>query len=226
MNRRLVLFDCDGTLVDSQHVIHEAMSFAFLDHGLSPLPRQDVRRVIGLQLDTAIAQLHPDGSTEQVAGLARSYKEAFVQLRQRVDHHEPLFDGMRDVIETLDDQGALLGVVTGKGSQGLAMVLAQHDLTSRFVTLQTADTAPGKPDPGMVNQAIAETGARPADTVVVGDTTFDMAMAVAAGVPAIGVAWGYHPSDHLIAAGARCIVDQPADLHGAIDDVIASAATV
>ncbi|MEM7122918.1 MAG: HAD-IA family hydrolase [Pseudomonadota bacterium] len=226
MSRRLVLFDCDGTLVDSQHVIHEAMSFAFLDHGLSPLPRQDVRRVIGLPLDTAIAQLHPVGSSDQVAGLARSYKEAFVQLRQRVGHHEPLFDGMREVIETLDDQGALLGIVTGKGSQGLAMVLAQHDLTARFVTLQTADTAPGKPDPGMVNQAIAETGALAADTVVVGDTTFDMAMAVAAGVPAIGVAWGYHPSDHLIAAGARCIVDHPTDLHGVIDDLMASAATV
>ena len=223
---RLIVFDCDGTLVDSQHVIHEAMSFAFLDHGLSPLPRQDVRRVIGLPLDTAIARLHPDGSSEQVAGMARSYKEAFVQLRQRVGHHEPLFDGMREVIETLDAGDALLGVVTGKGSQGLAMVLAQHSLTERFVTLQTADTAPGKPDPGMVNQAIAETGAAPSKTVVVGDTTFDMAMALAAGVPAIGVAWGYHPTDQLIAAGARCIVDRPGDLHVAIDDLVASAAKV
>ncbi len=222
MNRRLVLFDCDGTLVDSQHVIHEAMSFAFADHGLSPLPRQDVRRVIGLPLDTAIAQLLPAGSSDQIAGLAQSYKEAFVQLRQRVGQHEPLFDGMREVIETLDAGGALLGIVTGKGSQGLAMVLAQHDLTKRFVTLQTADTAPGKPDPGMVNQALAETGAAPSETVVIGDTTFDMAMAVAAGVPAIGVAWGYHPSDHLVAAGARCVVANPLELHAAIESLAVS----
>ena len=219
MSRRLVLFDCDGTLVDSQRVIHEAMSFAFRDHGLMPLPRRDVRGVIGLPLDTAIARLFPSGSSDQIAGLAQSYKEAFVQLRQRVGHQEPLFDGMRDVIDTLDAEDALLGIVTGKGSQGLAMVLAQHGLSERFVTLQTADTAPGKPDPGMVNQAIAETGAQASNTVVIGDTTFDMAMAVAAGVPAIGVAWGL--SSRRTSGGRRSPEHrrQPGDLHGAIEDV-------
>ena len=220
MNSCLVLFDCDGTLVDSQHVIHEAMACAFTDHDLAPVPRRDVRQVIGLPLDKAIARLHPAGSTDQIAGLAQSYKEAFVRLRQRVDLHEPLFDGMREVIEALAAGGAQLGVVTGKGSQGLSMVLSQHRLDDRFVTLQTADTAPGKPDPGMVHQAIAETGAAPASTVVIGDTSFDMAMAVAAGVSGIGVAWGYHPSDQLRLAGAQCIVEAPGDLIAVIDDLV------
>jgi phosphoglycolate phosphatase len=133
-------------------------------------------------------------------------------MRGRGLVEEPLYQGIADLIDVLDGYGWLLGVATGKSDRGLALCLDHHGLSQRFVTLQTADRHPSKPHPSMIETAMAEAGAAPETTVMIGDTSFDMAMARAAGVVAIGVAWGYHPREELIAAGADYIAEHPSDI--------------
>ena len=125
---------------------------------------------------------------------------------------EPLFDGVAELIALLADAGWLLGVATGKSDRGLAHVLAAHGLTERFVTLQTADRHPSKPHPAMIEAAMTEAGASPATTVMIGDTSYDMLMAGAAGARALGVGWGYHPPEELTAAGAYAVAATAGDL--------------
>ena len=125
---------------------------------------------------------------------------------------EPLFPGALATLVELDRQGRLLGVATGKSRPGLLSVLDHHGLTSLFASLQTADRHPSKPHPAMLEAAMRETGSAPGETLMVGDTSYDMAMARAAGVGAIGVAWGYHPAASLVAAGATTILERFEDL--------------
>ncbi|HZH26184.1 MAG TPA: HAD-IA family hydrolase [Azospirillaceae bacterium] len=220
MNRveplRLVVFDCDGTLVDSQYAIVGAMTEAWRADGLPPPDPASVRRVVGLSLVQAIATLLPDEAPERHARLAGLYRDSYISLRQAGTAVEPLFPGVREALDALDAAGFLLGVATGKGSRGLRHTLSVHGLEGRFVTLQTVDTAPGKPHPGMVLQALGEAGVEARDAVVVGDTTYDMEMARAARVASIGVTWGYHSGDELRASGAGCLVDTFADLPAAV----------
>ncbi len=199
----LALFDCDGTLVDSAANICLAVERAFDAHALLPPPRPEIHRIVGLSLVEAMAVLHPAADTAFHAVLAQSYKDAFIAMRGTPDFaREPLYPGIAGAIETLADAGWMLGVATGKSDRGLALILAAHGLTERFVTLQTADRHPSKPHPAMALAAIADAGATPATTVMIGDTSYDMAMAQAAGCHAVGVDWGYHAPDELIAAGA------------------------
>ena len=125
---------------------------------------------------------------------------------------EPLFDGIIDVFDTLAADDWILGVATGKSMRGLVATLEKHNLSHRFVTLQTADNARGKPDPEMLELAMLETGAAPHQTVMIGDTTYDIEMACAAGVRPIGVAWGYHAKTELMDAGAVAVANTMADL--------------
>lgn len=219
---RLVVFDCDGTLVDSQHHIIDCMAAAFAEHGLAPPPPAAVRAVVGLALAEAIGRLLPAGAAADPLHLTESYKRAFFSLRQRPGMIEPLYDGIAATVAQLAEAGFLLGIATGKGRRGLDAVLAAHGLAHHFVTLQTADSAPGKPDPTMLRQAIAEAGAAPATAVMIGDTTFDIEMAMRAGVPSIGVAWGYHPPAALWQAGAAVVVDDCAGLAAAVERLIGS----
>jgi phosphoglycolate phosphatase len=202
---RLAVFDCDGTLVDSAHNIIAGMRLAFAAHGLTPPADEPVRRVVGLSLETAMAALAPEAASALHGRLAASYKEAFFELRARPDHSEPLYPGAEAAIGALQAAGCLLGVATGKSQRGLRAVLERHGLLGRFVTLQTADIAEGKPHPEMLHRAMAETGADLVDTVMIGDTSYDMQMAANAGVAAIGVGWGYHPTAELAACGARAV---------------------
>jgi phosphoglycolate phosphatase len=133
-------------------------------------------------------------------------------LRAEGKVEEPMFDGIAQALDALEADGWLLGVATGKSDRGLALVLAGHDLAKRFVTLQTADRHPSKPHPSMVAQAMAEAGAEPATTVVIGDTRYDIAMAHNAGVRAIGVAWGYHDAAELLEEGADAVAHHPSEL--------------
>ena len=212
---RLVVFDCDGTLVDSQHAIVEAMRQAFVGKRLPPPAPAAVRRLVGLSLAEAVAALLPEGG-ENCAALERDFRAAFLAIRQRPDHHEPLFPGAAEAIDALDAAGYLLGVATGKSRRGLGATLDRVGLGNRFVTLQTADDAPSKPNPEMLRRAMAEAGAEPEDTVFVGDTTFDMEMALGAGAAPIGVSWGYHDAGDLRVAGARLVVDTFAALPDAV----------
>lgn len=212
MTNRLALFDCDGTLVDSQANICRAMEDCFVAARLEPPPRQATRRVVGLSLFEAMRALLPHGDERLHAKLAGDYRTTFQRMRGAGEVEEPLFEGIAEVLRDLDDAGWVLGVATGKSDRGLALCLERHGLTRRFVTLQTADRHPSKPHPAMVDAAIAEAGASPATTIVIGDTSFDMEMARAGGTRPIGVAWGYHSVKELTAAGAFAIAECPADL--------------
>lgn len=168
--------------------------------------------MIGLSLVEAMAALLPDASAEQHRALAEDYKRAFMTLRTAGEVEEPLFDGVLELLDALEADGWLLAVATGKSDRGLRHCLDQHGIHARFVSLQTADRHPSKPHPSMVVQAIADAGATPLTTIVVGDTSFDMAMAVSAGAAAIGAGWGYHEIDELIEAGAVGVAERPIDV--------------
>jgi phosphoglycolate phosphatase len=213
---RLAIFDCDGTLVDSGATIHRAISAAFERNGL-PLPPPEVsRKVIGLSLTEAMAALLPDGWAERHVAIAEDYKRAFWELRAAGEVEEPLFDGVIELLDRLEDGGWLLAVATGKSDRGLRHCLEEHGIHARFVSLQTADRHPSKPHPSMVEQAIADAGAAPGTSIVVGDTSFDMAMAVSAGARGIGAGWGYHDAEELLAAGAVAVAERPLDVLEAI----------
>jgi phosphoglycolate phosphatase len=209
---RLAIFDCDGTLVDSQGNICLAMEQCFAAAGLPAPSRAQTRSVVGLSLVEAMAALLPDADHGTHRTLAENYKTTFQRLRGRGLIEEPLYEGISELLDTLEADGWLLGVATGKSDRGLGLCLDCHGLLKRFVTLQTADRHPSKPHPSMVEAALAEAGADASASMMIGDTSFDMAMAKAAGVTAIGVAWGYHGREELLASGADFIASHPAEV--------------
>ena len=214
---RLAVFDCDGTLVDSQHSIISSMFSAFDSRAHLRPEAEAVRQVVGLPLREAMVRLLPDSGPDDHDGLVTSFKEAFTDLRNKGEVDDPLYPGVLEILEILEAAGWILGVATGKSRRGLLMTLETHRLTDRFQTLQTADSGPGKPNPDMLLNAMKETGADPAATVMIGDTTFDMEMAKRAGTMALGVSWGYHPGEHLYAAGAQAVIDEFQDLPKTIE---------
>jgi phosphoglycolate phosphatase len=223
---RLVVFDCDGTLVDSQHNIIAAMVEAWRRHDL-PEPSSDlIRRQVGLTLEIAIermlAQVDRGGEPAFISAVADTYRDIVHDIRAREDVHEPMFDGMRELILALEGPEIFLGVATGKNLVGLEHTLQVLGLRERFHTLQTADRCRSKPDPEMVIRAMEETANAPESTVVIGDTSFDMEMARAAGATAIGVAWGYHPAEELRASGATAVLEHPLALIDCLQTLSAS----
>lgn len=213
---RLAIFDFDGTLVDSQHAIQACMESAFAHLGLAAPALAQTHRVIGLPLERCMELLAPDEGAAAHAALVEGYKRAFFELRTEGGMVEPLFPGALAALDALAADGWLLGIATGKARRGLDAVLASHGLGPRFATLQTADRAPGKPDPTMLRMALDETGAVAADAVMIGDTSFDMAMAKAAGIAALGVVWGYHAPDELTRAGADRLAENYGELPGLV----------
>jgi phosphoglycolate phosphatase len=217
---RLVVFDCDGTLIDSQRMIVAAMARAFAENGIAELPRERVLSIVGLSLDEAIYALLPDTEEKRRHLIRDAYKESFTHLRTRPELAEPLFPGAREAIERLAARrDIVLGIATGKSQRGLRHMLETHDLGRFFVTLQTADDAPSKPHPMMLARAMADAGTTPENTVLIGDTTYDILMARAARTHALGVDWGYHDGGLLAHAGARQVLSAFSDLRSALDDI-------
>lgn len=193
---RLVIFDVDGTLVDSQADILAAMAHAFGQTGDTLPAREQILGIVGLSLDVAMARLAPHLPPDRHDALVAGYKDAYTDLRRAggAAVSSPLYPHALDVLNALGARPeTLLGVATGKSARGLTKLIEGHALHHLFVTRQVADHHPSKPHPSMILTALAETGVAPADAVMVGDTTYDMEMARAAGVAAIGVDWGYHP---------------------------------
>ncbi len=218
---KLIVFDCDGTLADSQHAIVRAMADAFAAEGLPPPPRERVLSIVGLSLAQAMARLAPAAGGALVRRLADRYREVASAAPRRPDHGEPLFPGARETIARLAARGdAVLGVATGKSLSGLDRLLDREGLRPFFATLQTSDTHPSKPHPAMLLEAMAEAGADPALTVMIGDSTYDVEMARSAGAAMIGVAWGYHPPSALLAAGAGTIAQDFEALEREIDRLL------
>ena len=205
---RLVIFDCDGTLVDSQHMICEAMRVAFSASGLAVPARAHLVRHVGLSVTEAMIAMTGLPEGDEVARLSADYRTAFAELRKEARLAEPMFPGASAAISVLRScDGVVLGLATGKSRRGVDRLLERESLEGVFATIMTADDAPSKPHPAMVEQAMDAVGARTDDTVMVGDTTFDMLMARAAFVPAIGVGWGYHEAAELTEAGASAVVE-------------------
>ena len=215
---RLVLFDMDGTLVDSQVSIVASMTAAFESAGLTVPDRADILGIVGLSLDHAMRRLAPDAPSFEA--LVEGYKQAFQQQRLRDGSNKgsPLYPGALDTLRELQAQpDTLLGVATGKSQRGLNALLEAHGLEQMFVTRQTADHHPSKPHPSMIETAMAEAGVDRENTIMIGDTSFDMEMANAARVAGIGVSWGYHERTAL--GLAAIVIDSFGDLPAALDQI-------
>lgn len=213
---KLVVFDVDGTLIDSQAMILAAMAAAYAEEGLEVPGRQAVLSIVGLSLPVAMARLSPDVAPARQDRLVAAYKAAFT--RTWAQDLAPLYPKAREVLDALAGRADLvLGVATGKSRRGLEHVLEAHGLRGHFHTLQVADDHPSKPHPSMLHAALAETGA--ARAVMVGDTTFDMDMARNAGLPGLGVAWGYHPAADLAASGAVAVLEGFGQMPAALDAI-------
>lgn len=223
---KLIIFDVDGTLVDSQADIIAAMTEAFKGLG-QPVPnRNAILSIVGLSLDHAMAQLAPELTRRDHDLLVEGYKDSYVALRAKIGaaQSSPLYPGAREVLDALKAQeNVLLGVATGKSRRGLDKLIEAHDLGAYFVTQQVSDFHPSKPHPSMILSALNETGVEAKHAVMIGDTSFDMDMAQAAGVTGIGVSWGYHNIHRL--GAARCVVDHFDDLPGVIAQIWQGAET-
>lgn len=215
----LVLFDVDGTLVDSQNHIVSAMSDAFASQDLPAPSRTDVLSIVGLSLPQAMAVLDAEGGAARQAALVEAYKDTYMAQRQS-EGVSPLYPGARAVLKALQARDeVLLGVATGMSRRGLTHVIAAHDLGALMLTTQTADEHPSKPHPAMVLAAMDDLGVSPARTVFVGDTVYDIEAGLAAKAFTIGVTWGYHGADDLRAAGAHRVIDDFAELIPMIDEL-------
>jgi phosphoglycolate phosphatase len=216
MTAKLAVFDVDGTLVDSRRSIAEAMAMAFTALSLPAPGYAETRRIVGLSLKPAIAMLAPALPESDYARLADAYKEAFIANRA-AGFVEPLYDGARDLLVRLRAEGWRLAVATGKARRGVDAFLETHGFAGWFDAAHCADDGPGKPDPHMLQLCMAAVGAEAAHTVMIGDTSFDMAMARAAGCYAQGVAWGFHTVEEVLAGGAHHVAEDYAGLGLSLD---------
>lgn len=210
---KLVLFDADGTLVDSQSIIHESMRIAFMRFGYQAPRLEDTRSIIGLTLDRAIATILRREIDEEVLALTAEYKQVYLQLAHLEEMQSRPFEGVPELLRKLARRNdVLLGIVTGKSRRGVTRLLETVHFENLFVTSRCADDCPSKPHPAMVLECCDDMGIRPANTIVIGDTGFDMEMAVSAGAAAVGVSWGYHPVERMVAAGAHHIAGTAGEL--------------
>ncbi|WP_323785938.1 HAD-IA family hydrolase [Thalassovita sp.] len=216
---RLILFDVDGTLVDSQGDIVASMTSAFASEGMAPPARAAILGIVGLSLDVAMPKLAPGLEQAAYARLVDAYKASYMALRaaQGAQKNSPLYPHIRAVLDQLSTiDHYLLGVATGKSRRGLDALLAGHGMEHLFLTQQVADHHPSKPHPAMIMSALSETSIAAENAVMIGDTSFDMDMARAAGVGALGVGWGYHRAE-VLAGLADDVIHDARDLPGAIE---------
>ncbi|MEO0679341.1 MAG: HAD-IA family hydrolase [Pseudomonadota bacterium] len=217
---RLVVFDVDGTLIDSQAFILAAMRRGFDAVGRAAPPDAAILSIVGLSLPEAVRRLAPDLPGPRAEALVDAYRRAFRAQREDSggEAASPLYPGARAALRRLAAQPAtLLGVATGKARRGLDHALAAHGLDGLFQTLQTSDLHPSKPHPSMLQATLRDAGVEAGRAAMVGDSSYDMQMARSAGLFAIGVAWGYHDADALRAAGAEAVIDRFEALDAVLD---------
>lgn len=203
----LIIFDVDGTLVDSQETILQGLQVGFDAVGLAMPGRQKALSIVGRSLEEAFSDLVGPDHQDKIETMSAAYRHAKITRRASGLDRDHLYPGCLEAIERLQARDdLLLGIATGKAKRGVSHLIETHGLHGKFVTIQTADTSPSKPHPDMIERAISETGAEPNNTVMIGDTGFDMEMAKAAGAKAIGVTWGYHDHTRLVEQGADCVI--------------------
>lgn len=217
---KLVIFDVDGTLVDSQGLIVVSMTAAFEQIGMAAPSRDAIKSIVGLSLEEGMAVLVPEAGASEHVRLAEAYRRAYFEQREARGSAatSPFYEGAREVLDQLRaDDWTLLAIATGKSKRGVDKLIEGHGLEGYFASAQCSDFHPSKPHPSMIQTALSETGVDAVNAVMVGDTTFDMDMAKAAGVKAIGVSWGYHDAATL---NADVLIDSFAELPAAIQNLL------
>jgi phosphoglycolate phosphatase len=205
----LVVFDWDGTLMDSAGAIVRAIMAACIDLGVAPPTEERARHVIGLGLSDALRHAVPDLAVEAYPRMADRYRYHYLSS----DHELELFGGAREMMEWLAAQEVLLAVATGKSRKGLDRALGHSGLGALFHATRCADECFSKPHPAMLEELMAELGVLPARTVMIGDTTHDLQMARNAGVAGVAVSFGAHPRAVLEAEEPLACVETPSELH-------------
>jgi phosphoglycolate phosphatase len=218
---KLVIFDFDGTLVDSRKLIAESNRIVFGQFGFSVPSEDESFALVGMSLESVLLQLAgPDAPVEKMMA---AYRRVLPLLRADMAYAEVPFDGAADLLAALSGQKDLrLGLATAHIAHAIAPALERFGWQNYFCTIQTADKAPSKPHPAMVLQALSEASVEPADAIMVGDTTFDIEMACAAGVRGVAVSWGYHRPDRLYGAGALRVVNDMTELRDYLFESISS----
>ncbi len=212
---KLVIFDFDGTLVDSRALILESHRIVFSEFRLAAPSPADSLALVGKSLDVILTQLA--GPAAPILEMVEAYDLLLPQLRADSAFAEKPFDGVGDLLSDLSSApDTVLGVATGHRTDTIAPALEELRWTNYFKTIQAADTAPSKPHPAMLLQALAATGVTAENAIFIGDTTFDMEMAQAARLRSIGVGWGYHRTERLLAAGAHRVVESVDQLRDCI----------
>lgn len=204
----LVVFDWDGTVLDSAAAIVRSIVAACRDLGLPEPTEERARYVIGLGLGDALRHAVPALAEPDYPGMVERYRHHYLSS----DHELTLFPGVADTIEWLAGQDRLLAVATGKSRAGLTRALAHSGLGRFFHSTRCGDECFSKPHPAMLEQIMAELGVMPERTLMIGDTTHDMQMAVNAGVAGLAVTFGAHPAEALRTAGPVACVDTPREL--------------
>lgn len=206
---RLVIFDWDGTLMDSAQKIANCIVRSAQDVGVEPPTIEQAKNIIGLGLGEAMQRLFPEQNELTRSKIVEAYKHNFVVAD---DTEQGLFEGVLDLLKMIEDSGALLAVATGKSRRGLDRILSELELEKQFVVTRCADETRSKPHPQMLHEILDFTAIDPAATVMIGDTSYDMEMASNAGVVPLGVSYGVHQADVLKQAGAVEVVQSVAEL--------------
>lgn len=196
MTFKLIVFDWDGTLMDSEIKIVTCIQAAFADVGAPPPSREAARNIIGLGLYEAMAELWPEAGEVQRTRVVERYRHHFLDANQTPS---TLFPCARELVDWLAECGYLLAVATGKSRRGLSDALEATGLGERFHATRCADETFSKPHPEMLLQVMGELGVQGCDTLMVGDTEYDMQMAQNAGASALAVCYGVHEKDRLLA---------------------------
>lgn len=214
----LAVFDGDGTLVDSREVIFRVARQASAEAGLPDPSYDQVRRMVGLSLPQALHTLAPQLTQKELGDFVRLYQNAFIAIHDTPGYAEPLYDGAEETLRRLKRAGWRLAIATGKSRRGVDRWMRRDGWPDLFATTHCADDGPGKPDPHMLLEAIRAAGTTPARTVMIGDASHDMLMAVAAGARPQGVAWGFNTAEEILAAGAIHVANDFPELVAELDD--------
>lgn len=208
MRYGLIVFDWDGTLIDSAGAIAECIQSAARDLGLAVPDRERARHVIGLGLHASLRLAVPDLPEARAMEFVASYRRHFLAKEEEM----LLFPGVVEMLDALSARGHALAVATGKSRRGLDRALAASGLRSYFAATRCADETTPKPDPAMLRELLAELGAAPGESLMIGDTSHDLQMASAAGVDAIAVCYGAHTESSLRALQPRACLASVAEL--------------
>lgn len=207
-----LIFDWDGTLVDSIQKIVDAMQAGADEVGLVVPSAEAVRGIIGLGLPEAIASLYPDLEDPCLAAaLRQAYSDWYIRLEQVPS---PMFEGVKETLDACREQGFMLAVATGKSRRGLDRILDQHGLTDYFDATRCADETASKPDPMMLREILLQLGAAPGQALMIGDSDFDMLMARNAGMQSVAVSYGAQSRERLLCCDPVHCIDEFIEFHG------------